>query len=80
MAKLHDPAVMSGRVNLSLAYILDYGGWDVATAGRLRALRNQLDDLDRQIRPARNRILSHNDLVTLLDDLGARRVPEGCRR
>lgn len=39
MAKLHDPAVMSGRVNLSLAYILDYGGWDVATAGRLRALK-----------------------------------------
>jgi hypothetical protein len=73
IAKLHDPAVMSGRVNLSLAYIVDYGGWNAAIAGRLRALKTRLDDLDTQIRPARNRILSHNDLATLLDDrpLGA---------
>lgn len=68
LAKLHDPAVVAGRINLSIAYVVEYGGWDVATADRLRALKSQLDSLDAQIRPARNRILAHNDLATLLSD------------
>jgi hypothetical protein len=68
LAKLHDPAVGAGRINLSIAYIVEYGGWDVVTADRLRALKSQLDSLNAQIRPARNRILAHNDLATLLSD------------
>jgi hypothetical protein len=68
ISKLHDPAVMSGRINLSLAYILEFGGWDKDTAARLRSLKDRLDELHVKIRPARNRITSHNDLVTLLED------------
>jgi hypothetical protein len=73
VAKLHDPAVVSGRVNLSLAYFVEYGGWDPHTSGRLRDLKARLDELDAQIRPARNRILSHNDFATLVNEqpLGA---------
>lgn len=65
LGKLHDPAVDRGRKNLSIAYIVEYGGWNDATTERLRALARQLDSLDEQIRPARNRILAHNDLETM---------------
>jgi len=66
LAKLHDPAVMSGRINLSLSYIVEYGGWEPPVYDRLRVLKEKLDALYDQIRPARNRILAHNDLATLL--------------
>ena len=66
IAKLHDPAIMKGRANLSLAHIVDSGGWDSATVQQLGKLKAALDVLDAQIRPARHSILSHNDLATVL--------------
>lgn len=67
IAKLHDPAVMSGRVCLTLNYVVEYGGWDEATQRKLTALKKRLDTFHGTIRPARNRLISHNDLATVLN-------------
>jgi hypothetical protein len=66
LVKLHDPAVQSGHINLSLEYIIEYGQWEAETEVRLVTLKSRLDMLAKPLRDARNRILSHNDLATLL--------------
>ena len=48
---------------------MEYGGWDAKTEGRLRGLLNDLSELHQRIRPARNRLLGHNDLSTILADV-----------
>lgn len=67
IAKLHDPVKINGRINLTIRYIVDYGGWNPDTMNRLMELQKQLDSFAEKIRGARNRILSHNDLATIID-------------
>jgi hypothetical protein len=69
MAKLHDPAEQLGRKNLTLDYIVTYGGWDTQTRSVLADLRGRLDALlAKSLKPARNRVLCHNDLETLINE------------
>jgi hypothetical protein len=35
IAKLHDSAVVSGRISFTLDYMVEYGGWDDVTRERL---------------------------------------------
>jgi hypothetical protein len=70
LAKLHDPAVQggpSGHINLSVDYIIDYGQWDEKTKKDLVDLRRKMLALAKPIKDARNKILSHNDLATILE-------------
>jgi AbiU2 len=70
LAKLHDPAVQggsSGHINLSVDYMVDYGQWDEETKGVLTDLRNRMLVLAKPIKDVRNKILSHNDLATILE-------------
>lgn len=67
IAKLHDSATVAGRVCLTLDYIVEYGGWDESTERRLRSLKTRLDAFQAKIRPARNRLISHSDLATILN-------------
>ena len=67
IAKLHDPAVQQGRKNLTLEYALRFGAWDAATTQALEAMLKDLEVFAKQIKPARNRVLSHNDLEFILD-------------
>lgn len=67
LAKLHDPAVQSGRCNLSLAFVIQYGGWDSETRQELERMVAELAKLAELIRPARNRIVSHFDLESILE-------------
>jgi hypothetical protein len=76
LIKLHDPAVQGGGkgcINLSIPYMIEYGHWDAATKRKLDKLYREMNDLAESIKPARNKILSHNDLAVLLDstELGA---------
>jgi hypothetical protein len=73
VSKLHDPAVQKDQVNLGIDYIVKFGGWDEMVKAKLRALQKQLEEVPKKIRPARNKILSHNDLETYLNEptLGA---------
>lgn len=67
ISKLHDPAVQRDRINLSLEYVIKFGGWDHDTATKLQKLYHELEALAKKLRLARNKILSHNDLAAILD-------------
>lgn len=73
IAKLHDPAVVSGRVSLTLDYVVEYGGWDAPIRGRLVRSKRTLDKLGNIIKLPRNKLIVHNDLATVMQDtpLGA---------
>jgi len=77
VAKLHDPAQMSGRLNLSLDFVIDRHDWRPESLKKLLELRSQLSGLYDAIKPARHRILAHNDLETLSSDLPLGAFPTG---
>lgn len=58
---------------ITLEYVVRYGGWDASTSARLEQLRVKLDALRLQIKDARNKVICHNDLLSLLSSasLGA---------
>jgi AbiU2 len=69
LAKMHDPARdKSGNVNLSISYIVECGEWDKETKPRLDELRTKMLSLSYQIKDARNKILSHNDLEIIMGE------------
>jgi hypothetical protein len=72
LAKLHDPAAQYKHQNLSVDYILEHGQWDTATESELTDLRDRMVVFEKKLRSARNKIISHNDLSTILQatDLG----------
>jgi hypothetical protein len=67
LAKLHDPAVQGGQINLTIDYVVEYGGWDTSTIDELVKLKEEMETLSKPTRIARNKILSHNDLASILD-------------
>lgn len=68
LAKLHDPSVQNGHINLSIEYMIDYGHWDAETQRLLTDLRDRMAILAKPIKDARNKLLSHNDLKIILQD------------
>lgn len=69
VAKLHDPAVQQSGVNLSLDYVVRYGAWPTPVKLELEKLLKDMSNLSylKAIRNARNKVLSHNDLETILN-------------
>lgn len=66
LAKLHDPAVQGGNINLSVDYIIEFGGWDVKCLNELSTFKKKMLELYTPIKTARNKLLSHNDLKTII--------------
>jgi hypothetical protein len=66
LAKLHDPAVQGGNINLSIEYIVEFGGWNHQFKSSLLALKDKMIVLSTPVRTARNKLLSHNDLRVIL--------------
>ena len=66
IAKLHDPAVVGGKITLGVDYVLTYGGWSAETRDRLAELATQLDRFAKLLKAARNLTLAHNDLAAVL--------------
>lgn len=77
IAKLHDPAEMNGRLNMSLDFVVERHTWKPATLSRLTMLRSQLGVLYDAIKTLRHRILAHNDLEILEARLAIGAFPEG---
>ena len=83
IVKLHDPAIQQGSLNLTFDLIVQYGGWDSKTTKKLSKLQDELESLlpvkdkGKGLGAARNKILSHNDLKTILDDFPLGGFPEG---
>ncbi|MBI3221651.1 MAG: hypothetical protein HYZ46_00875 [Nitrosomonadales bacterium] len=67
LAKLHDPAVHGGNINLTLEYIIEYGGWEPDFRKELIELKKTMDVLYPSIKVARNKLLSHNDYKTMIE-------------
>jgi len=76
ICKLHDPAEQSGKYNLTINYIVEHGGWGTEN-NRIKKLKTQLDDLRNHLLPARNKILSHNDLETIVNGTILGKFPQG---
>ncbi len=66
--KLHDSAMQSSSINLTVDYIVDYGGWDQQTLAILQNSRNKLRLFAENLKLARNKLLSHNDLQAILSN------------
>ncbi len=66
LAKLHDPAVQGKNINLTLEYIIEYGGWETEFQKKLQGLKSRMDKLYPSIKVARNKLLSHNDYKTMI--------------
>lgn len=73
IVKLHDPAVMNNNITLGIEYVFTYGNWSASVRDRLTTQKKKLDVLANKLRGVRNKILSHNDFATILDEatLGA---------
>jgi len=78
VVKLHDPAVMNGNITLGINYVFAYGSWSDSVRPRLAALKNKLDHFaNSKLRGVRNKVLSHNDLATILDEATLGEFAEG---
>lgn len=77
IAKLHDKAIMNGSATLGINYVLTYGEWSDSVRYRLEDLAKELSDFASQLRAARNKILSHNDLVTRVTNTTLGEFAEG---
>ena len=77
LVKLHDPAVMNGNITLGIEYVLKYGGWSDSVRPRLEKLAKELGDFAEKLRGARNKILSHNDLATMVAGAALGAFPDG---
>ena len=66
IAKLHDPAVVSGKITLGIDYVVTYGAWNPTTRTQLEILRTKLNGFGTQLRDVRNKSLSHNDLAQIV--------------
>lgn len=62
VVRLDDPAEQRGNQNLSIHRVREAEGWTADEHDRLDELVARLSPLPTRLRPARNRIFSHNDL------------------
>lgn len=67
LVKLHDPWKQFASQNLSIEFVVRGGNWGNDRV-EIEHLASELEGLFHTLKPARNKILSHNDLETLLKD------------
>ena len=77
ISKLHDPAIQQGQANLSIEYMLRFGGWDAETKKKLETVKARLDEFAAQLKTVRNKVLSHNDLESTLNGSTLGAFPDG---
>ncbi len=76
IAKLHDPAKQYDNLNVSIDFVVRYGEWEDKKA-EIKAIEARLLKLWKHLKPARNKLLAHNDLKALLANEALGRFPEG---
>ena len=76
IAKLHDPATQRSSANLTIDYMVRFGEWD-EQKGDIEKICADLLGLWERLKPARNKILAHNDLGALMTDSPLGAFPEG---
>jgi len=76
IAKLHDPAVQKTDLNVSVDFVVRFGEWGAKEA-EIKAIEERLLQLWGHLKPARNKLLAHNDLKALLANEALGGFPEG---
>ena len=66
VSKLHDPAHQNGFDNLSVEYIFKSGAWSQEVKDKLRVLNKKMNKFAQNLKPARNKLLSHKDKNVIL--------------
>ena len=77
IAKLHDPWKHGKSINLTIGYIVEFGDWGTEERHRIDTICSRLNELHQRIKPARNKILSHNDLETVIGCVALGSFPKG---
>lgn len=54
-----------------------FGGWEKSTEEKLTKLKKKLEELAVKVRPARHKILSHNDIEVILSKAVLGEFPDG---
>lgn len=72
LKKLHDPEKYFGGYNLSMEYVIKNSGLCGPVLSQLISYKNAMESLSDIFKEPRNKILSHNDLDTIMNgkDLG----------
>ncbi|SPF44044.1 hypothetical protein SBDP1_480027 [Syntrophobacter sp. SbD1] len=78
ICKLHDPAKQRGSTNLTIDYMVRFGDWGSQAKG-IKAIQKRLSALWDQLKRdcVRNKILTHNDLQTSVNNSPLGAFPEG---
>jgi len=76
ICKLHDPAIQGESINLSIDYIVRFGDWGTQEQ-EIKSIQKRLSELWNSLKPARNKLLSHNDLYALMRGSALGAFPEG---
>lgn len=76
IAKLHDPSRLGKWNNASINFMIEYGAWGEQRPD-VEKIASRLAELYEKILPARNKLLSHNDLETIIGDTPLGSFSEG---
>lgn len=77
VVRLHDDATVSGKVTLTIDYVVQYGGWEESVGEVLREKQRKLNEFvfghetskrNDRLKLVRNQTLAHNDLAAVLVD------------
>ena len=77
VAKLHDPSKTANHENLSIERFREHEDWTKEELKILDKIVPVLNDFYRRIKPARDKILAHNDYETSIEDRSLGGFPEG---
>ena len=76
IAKLHDPAEQKNDRNVSIEFVVKFGEWGDKEA-EIKVIEARLVKLWGHLKPARNKLLAHNDLEALLANEALGGFPKG---
>ncbi len=66
ITKLHDNSFVAGKHTLGIDFVMLHGAWAEPLHSQLVSLSKEMEEFAANLRLARNKILSHNDLSTVL--------------
>ncbi len=69
VVRLDDPSMQHQNENLSIDRLCEVDGWTDNERVRIKGLRERLRGLPECLKKARDKIIAHNDLPTLLEDI-----------
>lgn len=76
ICKLHDPAKQGSSSNITINYILKFGDWG-PDRGKIEGMVSRLGVFFKKIKPARHKLIAHNDREALIKSKNLSTFSEG---